>query len=100
MGVGVALGIIFALIFLIWISAGFKRAKHKVLALVLIVVVLFGYFSISLVFKEKKVDFSSFDAVKESAKIYFSWFATAFTNAKSFTAHVIGWKETNTTQEK
>lgn len=100
MGIGVALAIIFALIFLIWISAGFKRAKHKVLAFVLIIIVLFAYFSISLVFKEKKVDISNIDGLKKTAKVYFSWFATVFSNVKSFTANVINWKGSNSTQIK
>ena len=98
MGVGIALAIIFGLIFLIWITAGFKRTKHKVLAFVLIAVVLFGYFSLNFVFKDKKADISNFEGLKETAKVYFSWFASAFSNVKSFTAHVIGWA--NETQVK
>lgn len=100
MGVGITIAVIFALIFLIWISAGFKRAKHKVLALVLILVVLFAYFSINFVFKEKKVDVSNIDGLKETAKVYFSWFATTFSNIKSFTANVINWKGNNNTEIK
>lgn len=87
--VGIAIGVIFGLILLIWISAEFKRAKHKILAIFLVAILLFFYFSTSFVFKDKKVDFKSIQGIADTVQIYFSWLGASLTSARTFTANVI-----------
>lgn len=87
--IGIVIGIIVGLIVLIWISAEFKRAKHKILAILLVAVILFVYFSASTIFKEKNVDLKNVNGIADAFKVYFSWLGGAFSNVKSFTSNVI-----------
>lgn len=89
MSVIIALSVILGLILLIWGLAEFKRAKHKVLAILMIGILLFLYFSATTVFKDKQVDFKSASGIFNAVKIYFTWFGSALGNVQTFTANFI-----------
>jgi len=73
----------------IWVILEMKRFKHRALAIFLIFVLLFSYFSFTVVFTGKKLDLSSVDGVKEAGGIYYSWLASIFVNLKSLTSNAI-----------
>lgn len=77
-------------IFLIWFILEFKRFRHKLLAIFLISLVLFGYFTInSVVLQRNDVDLGSVGGVIAAGKIYLSWLGSIFGNIKSITADAI-----------
>jgi hypothetical protein len=73
----------------IWLIIEFKRMRHKILAIFLIVLILFTYFSFSAVIKEKNLDLKTFDGMKEAGRLYFLWIGNAFTNVKVITSNAI-----------
>ncbi len=73
----------------IWMILELKRFRHRILAVFLVVVVLFTYFSFTAVFSGKKLDLSSVDGIKEAGGIYFSWLGSIFTNIKSLTSNAV-----------
>ena len=88
MGLGITISLIFGLILLIWLGTGFKRAKHKFLAILMIGLVLFIYFSAVTVFKDKSVDLKSAGGIADAFKVYFSWLGGVVGNVQTFTANV------------
>ena len=98
MMIGTALFVIAVLIIGIWVVVEIKRMRHKIFAIFLIAVILFLYFSITTVFKEKQVDLTSVSGISDAVKVYFSWLGGAFSNLKSLTANVINmnWKGNST----
>jgi hypothetical protein len=86
--------LIVVLIVAIWLIIEFKRFRHKILAVFLIVLILFTYFSFSAVIKDKGLDLKTFDGMKQAGKLYFVWLGHAFNNMKVVTSNVIGmdWK--------
>jgi len=91
---GVALFILAALIITIWVLIEIKRMKHKVFAIFLISLILFGYISAGFVFREKEVDFKTVPGLINAGKIYFSWLVSVAGNFKVITSDVINmdWK--------
>ena len=83
----------------IWVFLELKRFRHRILAVFLIALVLFVYFSFLLVFHGKTVDLSSIDGIKQAGGIYFSWLGSAFGNVKSLTANAVNmnWSDSNST---
>lgn len=73
----------------IWVILEIKRFKHRALAIFLIFVLLFSYFSFTVVFTGKKLDLSSVNGIKEAGGIYYSWLASIFVNIKSLTSNAI-----------
>lgn len=47
------------------------------------------YFGAVSVFKNRSADFTSFDGVKESANLYFSWMVYAVKNVVQITSNVL-----------
>ena len=72
----------------IWIVIEIKRFKHKIFAILLIVLVIFSYVSFAVVAQNNELDFTSFSGVIEATKIYFSWLGSIFGNLKQITANV------------
>jgi len=99
MMIGVILIAIVVLVVAVWGFLELKRMKHKLLAVFLIALILFGYFSISLAFKGKNVDLGSVEGITKATKFYFSWLGNAFVNLKTITAKAIkmNWKGNSTT---
>ncbi len=91
--------IVAILIVAIWFLYGFKRVKHKILAIFLIILVLFSFFSFSAVFKDKDISINSISDLGNLAKIYFLWLGNIFGNVKSITADAVkmDWQGNKTT---
>jgi ABC-type enterochelin transport system permease subunit len=99
--IGTTLIVLIVLSAAIWIIIEAKRFEHKIFALILIGLILFGYFSTASVFKEEDVDFTSFSGIYSAGKIYLSWMGGFFNNIKTITANIINmdWKlDKNETQ--
>ncbi len=99
MVVSVVIFIVAVLIIAIWLMYGFKKAKHKFLAIFLIALILFSFLSFTAAFGGKDISIGSISDVGRVVKIYFSWFGSAFTNLKTLTAQVVkmDWKSNITT---
>lgn len=98
MAIGVTLFIIIALVVAIYFIFEFKKLRHKLSALFLIALLLFGFFSFNAVFKGKDVSINSIADVENVAKIYFGWLGFAFNNVKVLTTNAIhmNWKGNQT----
>ena len=83
----------------IWVVLELKRFKHRALAIFLIIILLFTYFSFTVVFKDKKLDLSSVDGIKEAGGIYYSWLGNIFSNVKGLSSNAVkmDWGVNNTT---
>lgn len=101
MELGTTLLIISLLIIAVWVVFETKRMRHKLLAIFLIGLILFSYFSFNTVFKDKDVNLKSFDGIKTATNLYFSWLGAIFTNFKILTANAIhmNWKSNETELE-
>jgi len=81
--------VIAVLIIAIWVIIEVKRMRHKIFAIFLIALILFGYFSFTFVLRDKNVDYSSFSGILKGTEIYFSWLGSIFGNAKTVTTNAI-----------
>jgi hypothetical protein len=73
----------------IWLIIEFKRFRHKILAVFLVFLILFTYFSFSTVIKDKNLDLKTIDGAKEAGRVYILWLGNAFKNVKTVTANAI-----------
>ncbi len=91
---GVALFIVAALIITIWVLIEVKRMRHKLFAVFLISLILFGYISAGLVFESREVDYKTVPGLIDAGKIYLSWLVSVAGNFKVITSGVINmdWK--------
>ncbi len=89
MKIGVTLFIIAILAIMIWFIFEFKRMKHKLLAIFLIALLLFSFFSFNAVFSGKDLSIKDVSDLGNLAKIYFSWLGNVFNNVKTITAQAI-----------
>ena len=91
--------VIAALVIGIWLLFGFKRMKHKFVAILLIGFLLFGFFSFNIVFKGKDVSVNNVSDIGKIFKIYFSWLGNVFGNMKTITGQAIkmDWQGNKTT---
>ena len=98
MEIGISILVVAVLIIAIWVIIETKRMKHKMLAIFLIGLILFSYFSFSFVLKEEEIDFRSVEGVQNMAGLYFSWLGTVFVNFKTLTTKAIkmNWQRNET----
>lgn len=91
MGIGTIIFIlaILALIVIAFIGIEIKKIKRKLIAIFLIGLILFTFFSVRAVFKGKEVDLKTLPGVMNAIKIYFSWLGGFLSNVKSITTSVI-----------
>lgn len=96
----VALFAVVVLVFLTWFMLEYKRLKHRIFAIFLIVIILFMYFSFLIAFKGKEIDYKSVSGIIEAGKVYMNWLFFASGNFKSITTNAIqmDWKG-NITEE-
>jgi hypothetical protein len=87
--VSATLILILVLVVAIWLIIEFKRFRHKIFAVFLILLILFTYFSFSAVIKGKGLDLKTFDGMKEAGKLYVLWMGGVFKNVKVVTSNVI-----------
>jgi ABC-type microcin C transport system permease subunit YejE len=93
--------LVLILVVAIWLIIEFKRFRHKILAVFLILLILFTYFSFAGVVKDKNLDLKTFDGMKEAGKLYFVWLGHAFKNVKVVTSNVIDmdWRMNETIEQ-
>lgn len=87
MALGAAFFVVAIAIVLIWLVVEVKRLKHKILAVLLIGLIIFGYISFTVSTKNEEVDLTSLQGVLRASKVYFAWLGTLFSNTKSITAY-------------
>lgn len=84
---------IVVVIVIIWVIIELKRKgvsfKHRLLAIFIIFLLLFTYFSFTIVLKGKSLDFSSWDSIKGAGIMYYSWLVSSFGNVKTLTTNAI-----------
>jgi len=98
--VSTTLIVVLILVIAIWLIIEFKRFRHKILAVFLILLILFTYFSFSAVIKGRDLDLKTFSGINEAGKIYVLWLGGLFKNFKTITTNAIDmdWK-VNETEE-
>ncbi len=89
MAISVVIFILVILVAAIWILFGFKKMKHKFLALFLIALILFSFFSFNAAFGGKDVSIKNISDVGKLVKIYFSWLINVFDNLKVITTQAV-----------
>jgi hypothetical protein len=89
MALSVIFFVIAILIITILLALELKKMKHKLFAILLIALILFGFFSFNTVFKDKEVKIETISDVGNVVKLYFSWLGTAFNNVKVITTQAI-----------
>jgi hypothetical protein len=87
--IGVTLFIVAVVVIAIWVFIEIKRLKHKIFAVFLICLILFGYFSFLFVFKGKDINYKSIPGVIDATKIYFNWLFSIVGNFKSITTNAV-----------
>ena len=65
------------------------KFRHRLLAIILIALVLFGYFSFNFALGGHEIDLTTAKGVGQAFGIYFSWLGTAFGNAQTITSRVV-----------
>ena len=89
MVIGTTLLVVGILIVGIWVFIEFKRFKHKLLAIFLILLIIFTYVSFLVTLKGKDINFRSIDGIKEAGTLYFSWLGSVFGNLRTITTNAI-----------
>jgi len=89
MVIGVAIIVISILVIAIWVIIEIKRLKHKLFAIFLIGLILFGYLSFTFSLRGQDIDIKTVPGILEASKLYFSWLVSAFGNMKSIATNAI-----------
>lgn len=92
--VSTALILVVGLMVAVWLFIEFKRFRHKILAVFLVLLILFTYLSFSAVIKDKNLDLTTFSGVKEAGRLYVLWLGHAFKNVRVVTSNAVNmsWK--------
>jgi disulfide bond formation protein DsbB len=90
MSVVIPLLIVAIAITAIWLIIEFKRFRHKILLIFLIVLILSVYISFTVVLRDKDINLKTASGIKEGVTLYFSWLGTIFQNFKTITSNAIG----------
>jgi glucan phosphoethanolaminetransferase (alkaline phosphatase superfamily) len=89
MAVGVTILLIVVLIIAILVLVRLKKFKHELVAIFLIALLLFGFFSFNAVFKGKDISVKNLSDVGNLGKMYFSWLGNIFNNVKVITTQAV-----------
>lgn len=89
MDIGTMFFVIIALAIGLWFLIEMKGLQHKIVATVLILLLVFFYFSFSYVQEEYVVKSDKYDGTIDSVKIYFAWLGHITSNFKAITANAI-----------
>ncbi|NMB66778.1 hypothetical protein GYA25_01835 [Candidatus Woesearchaeota archaeon] len=86
-----------ALVVLVLILFEVKKTKHKVLLILVLGFILFGYFSFVMVFKNKPISIKNLSDVDNLLNLYFSWLGQVFNNIKIITGQItkMDWSSNN-----
>lgn len=73
--------------------------RHRFFIIFLIFIAIFLYVSLTLVQSKHNLDFTTFEGVSNSVKVYFGWLANGFQNLKAITGNAIkmDWASTDKT---
>jgi hypothetical protein len=76
-----------------------NHLKHRFFIILLVLLALFLYTSMSMVSNENTLDLKSSEGVFSAVKVYLGWLAHGFDNLRSLTGKAIGmdWTSTNGT---
>ena len=101
MELGVTVIIAIALVLIFLLSGSFKRAKHKFVALFMIGITLFLFFSFVYVARTNDVNLRTVSGLFDGVKIYFNWLIYAFGNVKTTTGYAtkLDWSGNNETAD-
>ena len=82
----------------IWVLIEVKRLKHKLFAIAMVGLIIFGYISFVSCTSGENLDLTTVAGLTDASKIYFSWLGMVFGNFKTITSNVVkmDW-ETNET---
>ena len=74
-----------------------NHLRHKVWIILVILIALFLYTSVSLVYKENNLTLEKTEDVFSIARVYLGWLGNGFSNMKALTGNAvkIDWKSTN-----
>ena len=94
MVISTTLIIVAILVIAVWLIIEFQRFRHKILAIVLVLLIIFTYVSFSVVLKGKGIDFKTPEGLKDAGELYLSWLGSIFKNFKTITSNAIDmdWK--------
>jgi len=76
-----------------------KKTKHKLILILILGFILFGYFSFVMVFKGNPISIKSLSDIDKILNLYFSWLGQVFNNVKVITGQIIklNWASNSTT---
>jgi len=89
MAIGTTLIIVLLIVAAIWIFVEVKRFRHKAVAILLILLILFTYISFVATIKGKNIDLKTMSGIKQAGKLYLSWVGSVFGNVKTLTSNAI-----------
>lgn len=84
--------LIIAALFVIKIS----HLRHRLFVFLIIIVVIFLYVSIAIVASKNNLNFSTYEGVVSSGKIYLGWLGNVFGNFKGLTGSAVKMDWTST----
>src|SRR6056297_169375 len=87
--IGATLFTILIIIIAVWLVIEIVKLRHKIIAILLIGLVLFTYFSFTGVIDNNDIELRSVSDFIEAGKIYVSWLGTLFNNIKTITSYAI-----------
>jgi len=82
----VVIGIL-VMVFLVVLKA--RHVKHRLFALILVLLFVFVYFTSTSLLTNQGIDFKSFEGWVKAGKIYFSWLVHASSNTRSVVGNAI-----------
>jgi hypothetical protein len=87
-----------AIISLVLILFEVKKTKHKILLILILGLILFGYFSFIMVFKNRPISIKNLSDVDNLIGLYFSWLSHVFNNIKTLTGQItkMDWSSNST----
>jgi len=88
--IGGTLFTILIIIIAVWLVIEVVKMRHKVIAVLLIGLVLFTYFSFTGVIDNNDIELDSISDFIKAGKLYFNWLGTIFHNVKTVTSYAIG----------
>jgi hypothetical protein len=65
-----------------------KKLKHKVLLIFILGLILFGYFSFIMVFKDNPISIKNFSDLDKVINLYLSWLSHVFNNLKIISGQI------------
>jgi hypothetical protein len=81
------------------IAIKMNHLRHRVFLILLVLLALFLYGTVTVVNSTNEMNLSSADGFWDASKLYFGWLANGFENMKTITGNVIkmDWTSTNGT---